>query len=130
MTGRLSPSLRLIALLLAVLLPVGQLVDGAGLHHCPDHDAGLGVVLGGSHVHHHGPSHDTPGHGHEGGCPCLGSGHTSQATILADATPAVVVHTGAVFAPTFAEPAVVWPTPSHRLPFAIGPPRSVPSNFA
>jgi len=129
MTGRLSPSLRLIALLLALLLPAGQLVDGAGLHHCPDHDAGLGVALGGSHAHH-GSSHDGPSDGHKGGCPCLGAGHTSQAAILSAATRLLVVRAIIAFAPMFAEPAVVSSASAHRLPFAIGPPRSVPSRIA
>ncbi len=130
MPGRLSPSLRVIALLLAVLLPAGELVDGAGLHHCPDHDAGLGVSLGPRHAHHHGPSHDTPRHEHQSGCPCLGVGHTSQAAVLSSAAPALVVRAELAIAPGFADPAVVRPVPAHRLPFAIGPPRLVPSSIA
>lgn len=129
MTGRHSPSLRLIALLLALLLPAGQHVDGAGLHHCPDHDAGLGVSLVGHHAQH-GRSHHGPSHGHEGGCPCLGAGHTSQAAILSSTPLVLSLRTVLALAPGYVEPRVVWPAPSHRLPFAIGPPRSVPSSIA
>lgn len=120
----------MIALLLALLLPAGQLVDGAGLHHCPDHDAGLGVALGGGGHAHHGASHNGPNHQHKGGCPCLGAGHTSQAVLLSGTTPALVVRASLAIAPSFAEPAAVWPAPSLRLPFAIGPPHPVPSHIA
>lgn len=129
MTGRLPPVFRLLALLLALLLPAGQLADGAGLHHCPDHDAGLGVSLGQVHAHH-GASHQAPSHEHQGGCPCLGVGHTSQVAILTSATPVLAVRTSVVIPPRYTEPAPVWPVPSHRLPFAIGPPRTVSSPIA
>jgi hypothetical protein len=129
MTGRHSPALRLIALLLALLLPAGQLVDGAGLHHCPHHDAGLGVSLGEHHAHH-GSSHDGQSHKHDGPCHCLGTGCASQLAILSGRTPVLAVRTAIAVASGYEEPQVVWPAASYRLPFAIGPPRSVPSSIA
>lgn len=130
MSARHSPALRLIALLLALLLPAVQLGDGAGLHHCPDHDAGLGVSLSGHQGAHHGSSHDMPSHGHKGGCPCLGAGHTSQAAMVSGAVPGLVIRHVPSFAPRFEEPAVVWLALSKRLPFAIGPPAAFSSHIA
>lgn len=119
------------ATLQAVLLLTIQLVDGGGVHRCPDHDSGLGVLaLEVTHPHGHShEGHGTPGK-HQGLCPCLGACHNS---VVALAPVGAAVLTGLPTLATGPAPALVaiLRTPArHLLPFSIGPPRPVPFDIA
>jgi hypothetical protein len=116
----------------AILLLAIQLADGSGVHRCPDHDSGLGILALGpapAAAHHHGGHHDGSGR-HQGLCPCLGACHSATVglapagAISLSELPAQIVRT--VPAPV----ASVRPRHNRRLPFSIGPPTPVPSDFA
>jgi hypothetical protein len=118
-----SPLLRVSAALQAALLLSIQLVDGSGLHRCPDHDAGVGTLVveaPAAHEHHH-QDHGAPGR-HEGLCPCLGTCHQGTVALAPVGTAAIVL------APAYADEAVPRPSAAfrsqlpHLLPFALGPP--------
>jgi len=110
----------LLAALQMVLLLAMQLAEGTGVHHCPEHDAGVGTGTPSAMVSHGGHHTGSSDRGH-GGCHCIGV--CCQATLVY-AAPAPA---GAVLA---IEPAtlplsfiVTTLRDSVRLlPFAIGPP--------
>lgn len=126
MTRRPSrPLLRIGFALQAILLLVIQLADGSGMHRCPDHDAGVGVLAVGAAPmagHHHGGHHDGSD-GHQGLCPCLGPCHSPGYALVPVAAREIVATPVRFvrFVPIFT-PAIHLREP-HLLPFALGPPR-------
>ena len=115
----------------AILLLAIQIADGSGVHRCPDHDSGLGILAIGTApaAHHHGGHHDGSGK-HQGFCPCLGACHHATVAVAPAGTasltlaPLQIVGTALRFeAPAPAQSA-------RRLPYSIGPPSSVPSDIA
>ena len=125
------PFLRASGALLSLLLLLVQLADGTGVHKCPAHDGMGGPVVAMSHhgtmQHHTGVPAE---HQHNGPCTCLGACHgASFALAAADGTPRLATdprHTAVVDLPVGTAPA----SRLRLLPFANGPPRPVPSNFA
>jgi hypothetical protein len=110
----------LLAALQLALLTTIQLAEGTGVHHCPEHDAGVGAGA---------PSEMAPHMGHHtgaspkehGGCHCIG--------VCCQATPAypAPAPVGAALAMEPAPPSLPLVVTTLRgsvrlLPFAIGPP--------
>jgi hypothetical protein len=124
------PLLRFGVALQAILLLAIQIADGSGVHRCPDHDSGLGVLaLGAPQAHHHGGHHDGSGK-HEGLCPCLGACHNT--TVALAPSGAAVISAAPVFvaSPTPVLRPILLTHVPHLLPFALGPPSPVPPDFA
>ena len=117
------PLLRASTLALAALFVLTQLVDGSGAHGCPMHDAVAGAAVGGvphAAASHHGtPAED---HQHQGPCTCLGACHAGTVALAtSDVSPAPLAlpaATASLRIPSDRVPE----SPSHLLPFAIGPP--------
>ncbi len=125
------PLLRFGFVLQAILLFAMQLADGSGVHRCPDHDSGVGVLaLGGapSGLHHHG-GHQGDSREHHGVCPCLGACHQSTIALAPAGTAALTALPTLAVEFTAGPVASVRSQHSHRLPYAIGPPLPVPSDF-
>lgn len=117
---KFSPVRALLAAVQIVLLLTVQLGEGTGVHHCPEHDAGVGATMPemAGHMGHH---QGTSGHSDHSSCHCIGV--CCQAT-LAYGAPAPVVLlriTEPVALPESAPVASLRDT-VRLLPFAIGPP--------
>lgn len=113
-TGRALLAMFQIVVLLSV-----QLAEGTGVHHCPEHDAGVGAGPAemAGHMGHHGASHDRE----HASCHCVGV--CCQATLtFAPASP-VAMWTAATLSVRPSSVAVVsLRTTVRLLPFSIGPP--------
>ncbi len=123
--------LRVGAALQAALLLAIQLADGGGVHRCPDHDAGLGVLaVEAPHPHgHHHEEQGAPGK-HHGLCPCLGACCSSTVAL---GTAGTAMLTAAPVTVAGTSPQLVFLIRTrvpHRLPFSIGPPRPASSSIA
>lgn len=125
--ARPSGSLRSTAAAFAAALLVSlQVLEGAGVHRCPAHDAGAGVELAmaaGPGHHHGGGAPQHAGHPeHASECACLGDCQAPTAVITSGPPLEVAVASRPAAVPPPADAPLAARRTAHLLPFAIGPP--------
>jgi hypothetical protein len=116
---KFAPVQALLAAFQIVLLLTVQLGEGTGVHHCPEHDAGVGAAMPemAGHMGHHGGSGKTD----HSNCHCVGV--CCQANLAYGAAAPIVLFraSGPVALPQSVPVASLRDT-VRLLPFAIGPP--------
>jgi hypothetical protein len=121
-----SPLLRAIASIQALLFLAVQLAEGSGLHHCPMHDGVPGAPAETAHHHHASSGHDdgtAPTHQQHTLCICLGTCHAGALSVVPSA-PRIAPAASSSVVPGIAAAPRPATSPSHLLPFALGPPLS------
>jgi hypothetical protein len=116
---KFAPVRALLAVIQISLLLTVQLGEGAGMHHCPEHDAGVGATMPGmaGHMGHHRSSGQTD----HSSCHCVGA--CCQATLACGTVaPIVLLRTIAPLALPESAPVASLRDTVRLLPFAIGPP--------